>query len=250
MPDDKLPRRIDKAVESSTSVPPDSAGRFGPDGQALAELLNGILGKMKLGIALTDGNANFLGANSAFCDFLGYSNEELVTKSVFDVTVPEEMPGEVRTIREGESDSQRFVKRYIAKDGRILPARLTCNVLRNASGEVEFALGIVEDLSRQATKPGNQEPAAAVSPAAGDDDSRAMMQRGPRLTPREEQVFKLLIEGWSLKQIATQGKVSLQSVWKHQQRILEKFAVENEVELVRLLLSRPGGDGRAEKPDR
>jgi DNA-binding CsgD family transcriptional regulator len=60
--------------------------------------------------------------------------------------------------------------------------------------------------------------------------------RLPELTSRETEVIELLLAGKTLKEIATKGKVSVQSVWKHRQRVLHKFAVQNEVELLQLLL--------------
>jgi DNA-binding CsgD family transcriptional regulator len=49
-------------------------------------------------------------------------------------------------------------------------------------------------------------------------------------------VLELLVAGRSLKEIAAKRGVSVQSVWKHEQRILQKFAVQNEVELVQVLM--------------
>ena len=204
-----------------------------------AELFYGMLEKMKLGVALTDGKGRFLAANPAFCAFIGYTAEELLSKTVSDVTPPEDLPAEGRRIREGRSDSQRFDKRYVAKDGRILSARLTCNVIRNVTGEVEYALGIIEDLSQPLPEPHVQGCDGNVSHAAGDTGSKTRVQGRPQLTPREEEGLELLMTGKSLKQIASIKEVTVQSVWKHQQRILSKFAVENDVELVRLILMSP-----------
>jgi FixJ family two-component response regulator len=57
------------------------------------------------------------------------------------------------------------------------------------------------------------------------------------LTAREKQVLDLILTGKTLKQIASQYQVTVQSVWKHQRRIFDKFGVQNTVELVQLLLS-------------
>jgi DNA-binding CsgD family transcriptional regulator len=58
----------------------------------------------------------------------------------------------------------------------------------------------------------------------------------PALTPREMEVLALLLSGKTLKQAAAGGKVTVQSVWKHQQRIFHKFGVHNWVQLLHLII--------------
>jgi two-component system response regulator DctR len=72
----------------------------------------------------------------------------------------------------------------------------------------------------------------AASPA---QPSQAMGAALAQLTPRERSIFELLVTGKTLKQIAARCGVTVQSVWKHQQHIFNKFKVQNEVELVNLM---------------
>ena len=76
---------------------------------------------------------------------------------------------------------------------------------------------------------------AAASPA--QPPFRAMAGAIAELTPREKNIFELLVTGKTLKQIAAHFGVTVQSVWKHQQHIFHKFKVQNEVELVNLMRS-------------
>lgn len=57
------------------------------------------------------------------------------------------------------------------------------------------------------------------------------------LTPREQQVMDLLIEGKSVKQIAVELQVGFPTAARHRSRVLEKLQVHNDVELVRLVLA-------------
>ncbi len=57
------------------------------------------------------------------------------------------------------------------------------------------------------------------------------------LSPREREVMELLVAGNSMKHIALQFGISVQTCSKHRARVLEKMAVNNDVELVRLLLA-------------
>ena len=53
------------------------------------------------------------------------------------------------------------------------------------------------------------------------------------LTPREREVFHLIVEGNSTKEIARSLDISVKTAENHRSRVLEKLDVKNTVELVR-----------------
>lgn len=57
-----------------------------------------------------------------------------------------------------------------------------------------------------------------------------------QLTPREKEVMEFLIEGWTIKQIANELGITLQTVAKHRARVLQKLRVNTDVELARKFL--------------
>ncbi len=59
------------------------------------------------------------------------------------------------------------------------------------------------------------------------------------LTPRETEVMELLVAGKTLKQIAAELQITIQTAAKHRARVLGKFGVENDVALVRMMLDPP-----------
>ena len=59
------------------------------------------------------------------------------------------------------------------------------------------------------------------------------------LTPRELEVMELVIAGKTLKQIAAELLITIQTAAKHRARVLAKFGVDNDVALVRLVLEPP-----------
>jgi FixJ family two-component response regulator len=61
-----------------------------------------------------------------------------------------------------------------------------------------------------------------------------------RLTPRELEVMDLIVEGKTVKQIASELGVGFPTAARHRTRVLEKMLVANDVELVRLVLSADG----------
>ena len=56
------------------------------------------------------------------------------------------------------------------------------------------------------------------------------------LTEREREVMDRLVAGRTVKQIATEFDVSIQTIAKHRGKLLEKLKVENDIELVRMIL--------------
>lgn len=76
-----------------------------------------------------------------------------------------------------------------------------------------------------------------------DQESRNSGQARPdlglkleSLSPREREVMELIATGKTMKQVAVQLEISIQTCSKHRARVLEKLNVGNDVELVRLLL--------------
>jgi two-component system, LuxR family, response regulator FixJ len=62
-----------------------------------------------------------------------------------------------------------------------------------------------------------------------------------QLTPREREVMELLAQGRSMKQIAMDFGISIQTASKHRLRLLEKLGVANDIELVKTLMSNSQG---------
>lgn len=63
--------------------------------------------------------------------------------------------------------------------------------------------------------------------------SAGLMAKASQLSPREKQVLEMLTSGKSLKQIAIDTNVTVQTAWRHRRSVFKKLGVENEVQLVR-----------------
>lgn len=64
---------------------------------------------------------------------------------------------------------------------------------------------------------------------------RDFLARLQLLSPREREVMEVLSDGLSLKEIAAQFGISVQTTSKHRSNLFEKLGVNNEVELLKLL---------------
>lgn len=101
---------------------------------------------MGVAACLVAPDQRFLQVNRAFCNMLGYAEEELLVRTLGDVTHAEhaaESQAAVRRLLDGEVDQLRFEKRYLRKDGRIVWGIVTTSLLRDVEGRpVHFITGI------------------------------------------------------------------------------------------------------------
>jgi two-component system, LuxR family, response regulator FixJ len=75
--------------------------------------------------------------------------------------------------------------------------------------------------------------AASRKELRGQSELTPLLQN---LTEREQEVMDRLVSGRTVKQIATEFDVSIQTIAKHRTKLLEKLRVENDIELVRMIL--------------
>ena len=109
-----------------------------------------IFEESPIGMVTVGLDFRFTRANSAFCDMIGYTESELLTKSFVDITHPEHVGSDVESVKRvarGEIPSYRTEKRYIRKDGRIVWGALTATAMRDAGGRVQYFLSMIEDIT-------------------------------------------------------------------------------------------------------
>ncbi|EKN70755.1 PAS/PAC sensor signal transduction histidine kinase [Neobacillus bataviensis LMG 21833] len=90
--------------------------------------------------------------NPAFCEFLGYSFEEITSLPLEAVSHPEDMLVDARLFGEilnGERDEYQLEKRYIHKLGEIKTGILTVSRIREKSTGEQFLLGQVLDITEK-----------------------------------------------------------------------------------------------------
>ncbi|MEM9771773.1 MAG: EAL domain-containing protein, partial [Cyanobacteria bacterium P01_D01_bin.73] len=94
----------------------------------------------------------FIDFNWRFCQMLGYSREELLTKTVIDITHPEDrkkiLPDTKRLVN-GEINCFFHEKRYIRKDGSSFWSSTGVSLVRDADGKPQHTLAVVRDISEK-----------------------------------------------------------------------------------------------------
>jgi len=109
------------------------------------------------GIAQVDLGGQFIDVNRQLCDMLGYSEAELIGRSVKDISHPEDrdLTDERRALmRAGKLGSVQFEKRYLRKDGRVVWVNLTVALVPNAKGEPQHEIAVMEDITERKEREG------------------------------------------------------------------------------------------------
>ena len=94
-----------------------------------------------VGVALVGPNGSILRANNSFARMLGYSVEELRTRTFQDITHPDELANNLSVFNKtliGEANSFSIEKRDIRKDGGIVWASLTSGSVRKTDAGVDY----------------------------------------------------------------------------------------------------------------
>jgi PAS domain S-box-containing protein len=102
------------------------------------------------GIVVVDKDLKIVDINAAYCEMLGYTEAEMLRLSVAEITHPEDRPRDAEFLAlllSGALPRYRAEKRYIAKDGQVVPARITVRALLEQGGESRFAFSMVEPLA-------------------------------------------------------------------------------------------------------
>ena len=96
-----------------------------------------------VGVALVGTDGSILRANCSFARMLGYSVEELQTRTFQDLTHPDDLATNLSVLSKtlvGEADSYSMEKRYVRRDGGVVWASLTVGCARKTDGGVDYVV--------------------------------------------------------------------------------------------------------------
>jgi diguanylate cyclase (GGDEF)-like protein/PAS domain S-box-containing protein len=108
-----------------------------------------------LGLAHVDLEGRILLANRRLCAMLDYAREELVGRTVRELSHPEDIDLTVeprKSLRDGEIPQFSVRKRYLRKGGLPVWVRLTVSLARGAAGEPLYDIAAFEDVSEDVRK--------------------------------------------------------------------------------------------------
>ena len=105
-----------------------------------------------VGMLIVSPDGLILAANNAFCECLGYREEELIQRTVESLTHPEDWPafsGKLMDALAREGGFQKFEKRCLHKSGRIVHTESSASLIRGANGQPRYFVGEMLDITER-----------------------------------------------------------------------------------------------------
>ena len=115
-------------------------------------LLRSFFDTPLVGACITSPTKGWLEVNDRLCRMLGYTRQELVALTWSDLTHPGDLAADVelfeRVLR-GETDGYSLEKRFLRKDGSIVPVELAVSCVRAPGGTVEHFIALLQDVTER-----------------------------------------------------------------------------------------------------
>ncbi|MGZ7047057.1 MAG: PAS domain S-box protein [Methanobacterium sp.] len=112
--------------------------------------LRAVFENAAFGIAIGDMEGHVLDSNSTLGNMLGYSKDELKSKSFSEFTHPDDVNKEwllMEDILAGKTDHYEIEKRYIRKDNTVIWVRLIGSLIKGLGGEPINGIALIEDIT-------------------------------------------------------------------------------------------------------
>ncbi len=105
-----------------------------------------------IGMALIAPDSKRLRVNSAFCKMLGYSEAEMLSRTIYDITHPEDIEWDLvqrgRALS-GEIETYQWEKRYVHRSGEVVWGHLTCSLVRDSDRKPLHFIVQVQDITER-----------------------------------------------------------------------------------------------------
>ena|GEM_PF-1334333 len=102
------------------------------------------------GIAITSPEKGWLQVNDRLCEMLGYTREELSSKTWAQITHPDDLAentSNFERVESGETNGYGMEKRFIRKNGEYLAVDLTVRCTRLADGKIDYIVALIQDIT-------------------------------------------------------------------------------------------------------
>jgi PAS domain S-box-containing protein len=105
-----------------------------------------------IGMAITDLEGHWLKTNRALCRLTGYTEEEFSRMSYQDITHPDDIARDLDLADQlisGEIITSDIEKRYLHKDGHVVPIAVSCSLVRDSRGEPLYFIVQIQDATER-----------------------------------------------------------------------------------------------------
>ncbi|TGL90737.1 PAS domain S-box protein [Leptospira congkakensis] len=137
-------------LDSSMELPNNTNPHILQSTELSRDLFSSSFRSSSIGMEIENPHGEVIEVNPIFCQWLGYSAEELKTKSISDITHPEDLKIELsflEKLNRGSIQSFQIKKRYIAKDGSLIWAVLSKSIIRDHLGNPIYYLSQILDIT-------------------------------------------------------------------------------------------------------
>jgi PAS domain S-box-containing protein len=116
------------------------------------ETYRALIDQPLAGVAKVDAQSGrYLAVNQRLCAITGYSTQELLARTLYDITHPADRDSTLRYLTGGDDSAaaapQTFQKRFIHKDGSTVHTVISSHCVKNAlTGTIE-RIGLIQDIS-------------------------------------------------------------------------------------------------------
>jgi PAS domain S-box-containing protein len=122
--------------------------------RASEERLRVLFDNAPVGMGEMTLNNEFVRVNSCFCQFIGYTADELLSPSLRreDLTHPDDRNADLASrqrLTSGEIDTYSIEKRFVQKGGNVVWAEVSNTLVRNPDGSPLLYVGTMRDLTAQ-----------------------------------------------------------------------------------------------------
>jgi len=115
------------------------------------ERFRALVSQSAVGICRADLNGRLTFANQKSCEMLGYTESELVGRTIPELTFPEDLKHHWELFERVRAEGRPFEteKRLIRKDNSLIWVNISASPIRDATGKLESAVAVILDITER-----------------------------------------------------------------------------------------------------
>lgn len=109
-----------------------------------------VFSQVAIGVARVALDGTFLEVNKKLCDIVGYSYEEMTSKTIQDISHSDDSKNDLNSINqllEDDIKTYSIEKRYFHKNGHIIWINLSVSLKRKLNKEPDYFISVIEDIT-------------------------------------------------------------------------------------------------------
>jgi PAS domain S-box-containing protein len=105
-----------------------------------------------VGASMASLKGQFIKVNLSLCEMIGYSEEELLSRTFSDITHPDDIHiglDAAKKMVAGEINNTMFEKRYVRKDGSLINVVISPTIIRDSDGNPLHFMALFQDITER-----------------------------------------------------------------------------------------------------